>query len=103
MSPSIKPEKIYLSLKGEGNQIIVKNDSIACYYLNCNKFSTRYQQNATIQIYGKTKSSPFLSSGNEEPISLMFLKRDHSLYFLLLSANNPKDKFDPDLLHKLIR
>jgi len=93
--------KIYLSLIGDSTKTVAKNDTIASYYLKLKNVCIRYKPDSTakINIEAKTSLQFFIT---KQPVSVMLLTRKKSLYFLLLTAINGKDKLDPQLLSTLI-
>jgi hypothetical protein len=93
--------KIYLSLNGDSVRTVFKNDSIACYYLKLKNASVQYKLNGVYEIYVRSNTKLYFFS-SEPSVSLMFLKKQNYLYFLLLTVNDDKVKLDPDLLNKLI-
>jgi hypothetical protein len=93
--------KIYLSLNGDSVRTVFKNDSIACYYLKLKNASVQYTLHGVYEIYMQSNAKLYFFS-TEPSVSLMFLKKQNYLYFLLLTVNDDKVKLDPDLLNKLI-
>jgi len=101
----LKPDTMFLNIYGEQNKIILKNDSIAYYYSNLKNFAIKYKQSRKNNIYGETKDEGFFAeSNNYHPVELLFIKRDHSLYFFSMAALNidEQPKFQPGLLYNLI-
>jgi len=93
--------KIYLSLLGDSIKTIVRNDSIANYFLNVKNMFVQYKPDSVYQIYIEAKSN-FYFFTQKQPVSLMFLRKNNSLYFLLLTVKNDGDKLDPSLLYNLV-
>lgn len=96
---------IYLKLLGKNNRLVLKNDSVACYYSLFTTFSIQYNNlNARGEIYAETKGSGLFHT-DLLPIEILFLKRDHKLYLLTMSAyNDVQDiKYSPGMLYNLIK
>jgi hypothetical protein len=93
--------KIYLSLHGDSIKTILKNDSVACYYLKLKEAFVQYRANDVYEIYSNAKSHLWFFT-QAQSVSLMFLKKNNSFYFLLLSAKESNRKLDPCLLSELI-
>ena len=101
----LKPDTMFLNIYGNHNRIILKNDSVAYYYSNIKNFAIRYRQSRKNNIYGETKDEGFfVGSNNYYPVELLFIKRNHCLYFLSMAALNinKQPKFQPGLLYNLI-
>jgi hypothetical protein len=94
--------KIYLSLLGDSIKTIVKNDSIANYFLNVKGMFVQYKPDNVYQFYIEAKKHFYFFS-EKQPVSLMFLKKNNILYFLLLTTKNDEDKLDSNLLYKLVK
>lgn len=102
----LNPDTLFLNIYGEQNKIILKNDSIAYYHSNFKNFAIKYKQSRKNNIYGETKDEGFFAeSNNYHPVELLFIKRDHSLYFFSMAALNidKQPKFQPGLLYDLIK
>jgi len=97
-----KASKIYLSLYGDSVRTVLKNDSVAYYYLKMEKAYVQYNLGGIYEIFAESDKKLFFFSKNR-PVSLLFLKKRDSLYFLLLTTNDDNTKLDPDLLYKLVR
>lgn len=100
----LKPDTIFLNIDGLQNKIIKKNDSVAYYYSNFKDFGIRYKKSRKNNIYAETKDEGFFAgSNNYHPIELLFIKRDHSFYFLSMGALDvdKQPKFKPGLLYNL--
>jgi hypothetical protein len=93
--------KIYLSLQGDSVKTIVKNDSIACYYLKLKNVYVQYEPKGVYEIFIEANTKMYFFT-TEKPVVLMFLKRHGSLYFILLTAE-ADGNLDPELLNKLVR
>jgi hypothetical protein len=87
---------IYFSFFGDNTHLIQKNDSLIYYYSDFKNFSIKYKPSNNIDIYGKTNGSEGI------PVEIMFLRKNESLYFILLVHKNITDKFDTKALSFLI-
>jgi hypothetical protein len=93
--------KIYLSLYGDSIRTITKNDSVAYYYLKLKNVSIQHQPNGVKEIFIDAKTEFYLFTKKPQ-ISLAFIRKQNSLYFLLLAAKDDSTQLDSDLLQKLI-
>lgn len=91
--------KIYLSMVGDSITTIVKNDSVACYYLKPKNVTVQYSPNGIKEMFIEKKY--FYTS--DEPIEIMFLKRNNQLYYLFLASKNEDYRLSPNLLLSFIR
>lgn len=91
--------KIYLSLVGDSVTTIVKNDSLACYTLKSKNVTIQYSPNGVKEIFIEKKD--FYTSN--EPIEIMFLKRNSRLYYLFLASKNEDSKLSPNMLFNIVR
>ena len=78
-----KISAILLNIFGNGTQIIEKRDSIAGYYSNFKNLSIEYGKNQAQDNYIKPKDDK-----ESMPISVYFIKKNHSLYLIILAALN---------------
>lgn len=99
--PSKPVSQIYLTLAGDSLQNVVKNDSMVCYHLLCENLSIRYAKNDPINIFlvGEEKT---LGATTIVPMDLLFLKRDDSVFLLIMTPNSPKLTIAPDLLYNIV-
>jgi len=96
---------IYLKILGKNTQEILKNDSIACYYSTFTTLSVQYNsQNGPDEIYAETKSSNLFHT-DLLPMEILFLKKDHKLYLITMSAYHDDNnvKYIPGMLYNLIK
>jgi hypothetical protein len=93
--------KIYLTLAGDSLNTVEKSDSIFSYHLICKNISIRYDENAPIDIFIGGKEVAF---GNTDtiPMDVLFLKRNRSVYLLLLTSDNPKSLIPNNLLYDIV-
>lgn len=94
------PTKIHLFLYGESTRTIIKNDSVASYYLKLKNCAVCYDQSDNKAIY--IDANQGLEAYSNIPINIMFIKKHNSLYFILLAPTDPNAKLAPDLLGSLI-
>lgn len=90
---------LYFALYGDHTQALKKNDTVAYYYSSFKNFSIKYQAEAAADIYGKTKGN---SQNSKMPLEIMFLKRNSSLYLILLTNRNYSANLDLNALYNLI-
>lgn len=88
---------INFTFEGDSIQTIAKNDSIACYYLKIGTFSVGYDNNPQVDIWGSQVDE------GKVPISIAFLKKKKTIYFLLLHVKMGKQEMTPDILCKIIQ
>lgn len=89
---------IHFSYSGDSLKNIVENDSMKSYFMNMESFSIRYNKESIVDIFGKTEEF----WNKRIALNILFLKRNGSLYLLLMTANHNTDKLPYDLLYKLI-
>ncbi|MBB6126371.1 hypothetical protein [Mucilaginibacter lappiensis] len=92
--------KIYLSLRGDSIHTLLKNDSVAYYFLKLQQVYISYVPKGVYDIYIQANTKFYFFS-KKQPVSLMFLKRNDALYFLLLTVNDADEKLPPNLLYDL--
>ena len=93
---------LHLTLNGNSIKTIVKNDSVASYYLKFKDFSLKYGLDDDVDIYAKYGAREF-SSVNPIPINLLFLKRNKFVYFIVLSVYNLNMPLHEDTLYRLLK
>ena len=99
-SPTISPSKITICLNGDSIQTIIKNDSIAYYFLKLKNISVKYDDDNNDVIF--IDGAQGLRQFSYIPLNVMFLKRNQSLYFILLAPKDFNKKLEPDFLLNLI-
>lgn len=91
----VKPVKqVYLTLYGDSIENTLRNDTAVAYNLKCKNLSIRYGNDGPIDLYIKSNKS-------EIPLSILFYRKNGSLYVLLLSPNKSRS-LDPQLLPSLV-
>jgi hypothetical protein len=98
-----KISHINFNLIGDSVRTILRNDTIACFYSNFKLFSMNYGDSDKTAIYSNSdRADETPLSGSSLPIEIVFLKRNDSIYFLLMSVNDFKTKMEPRQLYNLI-
>lgn len=97
--PALASE-IYLGFRGDSLKTVAKNDSVACYYMECYRFSMRYGKDAAADIYAETKKDPFVRQ--KLPMSVLLLRRGKTVYFVLMSVNDKKTAMAEDFLYRTV-
>ncbi|MDB5114526.1 MAG: hypothetical protein JWQ79_18 [Mucilaginibacter sp.] len=93
--------KLQLTLYGDSVNIAAKSDTTAYYYLMLKNFSIQNRQNNSTEIFTRIKSGFLSLKSPEIPAEILFLKRQNTLYVLVLTVNDPKIKLEHSLLLKL--
>lgn len=101
-SPSEPISQIYLSLFGDSIKIILKNDTIANYFLQLKNAYIQLDDQKNYDIYIKSKTRLFFFPSTV-PINITFLKKNNFLYFLLLYSKDGTAEITSTLLYKLIQ
>lgn len=86
----------YFPFFGSGFKTIVKNDSVAYYKGNFESFGISVLEKESLDILVKVKDEPL-------PVNILFLKRNKSLYFFVLTVYDPETKLPENLLYDLIK
>ena len=94
-APDIIERNINLNVVGT-TRAIVKNDSVAYYFLNCEKFFVKYDSGDIQDIYAETEGKIFL------PIEVMFLKRANHLFLIFMFGKDRSVALPVGSLDKLI-
>jgi len=93
------PQKITFSLYGENSSLLFSSDSVMYYYSNFQSLSISNTEAKNVDIrchvLKENQSIPL-------PIEIMFLKRNNSLYLLLLSSRHNTIKLDKQELFNLV-
>ena len=98
-----KVSHINFNLVGDSVRTILRNDTIACFYSNFKLFSMNYGDSDTTAIYSNSdRADETQLSGSSLPIEIVFLKRNKSIYFMLMSVNDYRTKLEPRQLYNLI-
>ena len=80
-------------------KINVKNDSTACYYLQNGNFSIKYGKDSAIDIFTESRIS-FLQK--MLPKELLLVKRNGSVFFLLMAPSGKNVVLPENSLYKLV-
>jgi hypothetical protein len=88
-------KRINIYLKGDSIATIVKNDTMVCYYLNAKSFYLYFNDTSSPNIKGEAKH-------DSTPFSIMFIKKNESVYFLMMGIKQAGETMKPDLLYSLI-
>ena len=99
-----KPQNITLKILGKNNRTILKNDSIAYYLSTFENFSIQYNEARMFDIFGETKGNG-LFTHQLQPLELMFIKRNNSLFLLIMSVykKGQPEKYTPGMLYYIIK
>lgn len=94
---------INFNLVGDSVRTIFRNDTIACFYSKFSSFSINYGNSDTTAIYAHSnRADETQLSGSTLPIEIVFLKRNKSVYFMLMSVNDYGTRLEPEQLLNLI-
>ena len=96
-----KASKIYLSLVGDSVKTLLKNDSMAYYYLKLKNAYVQYKLGDVYEIEAQTNTKLFFFD-DEPPVSLLFVKKQNELYYLFLTISGNTKSLDPNLLYSLL-
>ena len=94
----LKPKNIYLDLFGDSTRVLKKNDTIAYYYSKCVNFSVKFDPKMPYDIYGESRSE----NDSEMPLEILLLKKNKTLYMLILSAKDDGIKIKSGTLFGLL-
>jgi hypothetical protein len=94
LTDSVKASKVHLNIEGDEVTTIVRNDTIASYYLKMKSLSVQYKNDGLNDLVGTAKRDNI-------PTAILFLKRKKELYFILMSVNY-NDPLNPNLLYSLV-
>lgn len=87
---------LFLTISGDSVQTVQKTDSSLMYYFHCDNMSIRYSYNDPIDIIVEKKGN------NNFPMNLMFVKKNTSLYLLIMTAKDRKVIIDPKSILEVI-
>jgi len=88
--------KIYLSLVGDSIKTVIKNDTIASYYLKLKYVCIKYFPNGVPEI-------KIDAENKRQAVCITFLTKRNSLYFFLLTTKLGNTNLDPVLVSKLLK
>ncbi len=91
---------IELNLSGDSITNQVQNDSLVLYYLLFHQISWTKNPNTSLDIY--IEPIGFTAFSNRIPASIAFIKRNNSLYFVLLSVGDESSSIDRTILPGLL-
>ena len=78
------------------------NTTTLGYKLRCKNFSIRYSEKDPVDIYMVGKNLSFGKTINI-PMNLLFLKREKSVYLLILTPEEERDYVPNDILYDLVK
>jgi len=99
MAAPDKPEHIFLNLFGRHTRTIAKNDSVAYYSSDFKNFFIKYKPDGGEEFYGKATEH---DDDATKPLELMFLKRNHNLYLILMFPGKGASKLPSGILSNLL-
>jgi hypothetical protein len=91
---------ITLNLFGDSIQNIIKSDTCINYYLRFNQISWSRNFNKNLDIYIEPEGN--FTKTTRIPSSIMFIKHNNKVYFILFTVNNDDEYFDKHLLQNLL-
>lgn len=95
-----KITKLKLNLVGDSISNLIKSDTLLLYNLKFSQISWFVNSNKFFDINIELRNiTPF---SKKIPASIAFLKRDNSLFFILLSVNDDGSYFDKNMLMNLL-
>jgi len=92
---------IYMTMYGDSIKTVLKNDSIASYYLKLKNLSVTYNISLEEAIFAD--ASQGFGQFSNIPIDVAFVRKNGALYFVLLAPKNAASKLDPNFLFQLIK
>lgn len=96
----LKPTKIFVTLDGKESRELIRNDSVVYYYSEMTNFSIKYKPTGLYDIYGQTDETS--DPVKYLPLEILFLKRNNSLYLLIMSINKEYMTYQRGLLYSLV-
>jgi hypothetical protein len=102
-----KATHIDVSINGFDTKVL-RNDSVALFSSKFKVFYIRYNNSDTTSIWAMSDGKSFIAPTPHVPaiglpIDIMFIKKQKAIYLLLMSVNDPRTKFEPDQLSRMIR
>lgn len=82
-------------------EVILINENAAYYFLPGGGFSVKYGKDSTTDFYVEDEASIF--SRGKTPKSILFLKRNKSVYFLMMFPGSEDGKLPKDLLYSIVK
>jgi len=92
-------DSIYFQLKADSVNGTAINDSVFEIYAVCRNFSLRYRKEGTSDVIGYNEG---LYISRKFPANFLFLRKQHALYFLIMSSNRDKE-FSTTRLSKIVK
>jgi hypothetical protein len=97
-----KSNKIYLNLYGDSLQKINDERNIVCYSLNLKGFYIKYFNDDNVDMYLTTYEKSFFKQRYEIYSSILFVKNNENLFFLLMTPRSINTMMPPDLLYNIV-
>jgi hypothetical protein len=89
--------QIYFTLYGDSTFTVVQNDSLLSYHLVFQNLSVRFSRASQIDTY------IHLNNNKEKvPMEVLFLRRDSTIHFLIMTPNNPNTYLPKGLLYEKV-
>ncbi|PWG77904.1 hypothetical protein DDR33_25060 [Pararcticibacter amylolyticus] len=92
---------ISLSMRGNNIERVIKNDSVICYSLKFISFSLKIDKDADVDILAQSGTNEDFR-GEPVPVNLLFLKRNKSVYFVILAVNDRHHSLTSNFLYELM-
>jgi hypothetical protein len=100
-SGGTKPvSKIFITFDEKNRETMLRNDSVLYYYLPKGAFSVRYGLDSAVDFYIESKE-PF-DAQSKLPKTLLFMKRNGSLFFFMMFPIKEDVKFPINLLYSML-
>lgn len=91
------PSKVFISLYGNSAHTIIKNDSVADYWLNFKNLSIKYNPNGPQELYAET----YKNVAGTIPLEITFFRKSTNLYLIFTSPKGT-DNLPPKTLYSLL-
>ena len=100
-APAKPVDHVFVALAGDSLKVSWLNNECVLYYLVCDKLSIKYGENESNDIFieGPTIGP---TATRQIPMNIMFLRKDQSLYFIVMAPRLPHNTMPPNLLSKVI-
>ncbi|HEU5052660.1 MAG TPA: YcxB family protein [Hanamia sp.] len=82
-------------------EVVLTNETAAYYFLPGGGFSVKYGKDSTTDFYVEDEASIFTQG--KTPKSILFLKRNKSVYFLMMFPGSEDGKLPKDLLYLIVK
>ncbi|SDT20914.1 hypothetical protein SAMN05216490_2741 [Mucilaginibacter mallensis] len=93
-------KEVLLTLSGNKTHVIEKNDSIAYYHSDFKYFSIQNDKDSPLDFYGKMREK---TDNISLPLEIIFVKRNHNLYLVVLSVIDKNVKVNEGMLYSLLK